>query len=34
MPPTIGASIDIGSNSVHLLVARVADHQLEPLADE
>jgi exopolyphosphatase/pppGpp-phosphohydrolase len=34
MSSTLGASIDIGSNSVHLLVARVADHQVEPLADE
>jgi exopolyphosphatase/guanosine-5'-triphosphate,3'-diphosphate pyrophosphatase len=34
MPPTVGASIDIGSNSVHLLVAHVADHEVEPLADE
>jgi len=34
MPPTVGASIDIGSNSVHLLVAQVADHEIEPLADE
>lgn len=30
---TIGASIDVGSNSVHLLVARVTDHRIEPLAD-
>jgi exopolyphosphatase / guanosine-5'-triphosphate,3'-diphosphate pyrophosphatase len=34
MPPVIGAAIDVGSNSVHLLVAQLADHQLEPLADE
>ena len=34
MPPTVGASIDIGSNSVHLLVAHVAEHEIEPLADE
>lgn len=26
--------MDIGSNSVHLLVAAVVDHRLEPLADE
>ncbi len=34
MPPTVGASIDIGSNSVHLLVAHVAEHEVEPLTDE
>jgi len=30
----IGASVDLGSNSVHLLVAAVAGHELRPLADE
>ena len=30
----IGASIDIGANSVHLLVAAVAGHRVEPLLDE
>ena len=34
MPPVVGASIDVGSNSVHLLVATVAAHRLTPLADE
>jgi len=34
MPPVVGASIDVGSNSVHLLVATVAGHRLTPLADE
>src|SRR3954468_20106373 len=32
--PVIGASIDIGSNSVHLLGAVVAGHRLVPLVDE
>jgi exopolyphosphatase/guanosine-5'-triphosphate,3'-diphosphate pyrophosphatase len=32
--PPIGASVDLGSNSVHLLVAVIAGHQLRPLADE
>ncbi|CAN5412531.1 hypothetical protein BH20CHL6_BH20CHL6_14710 [soil metagenome] len=32
--PTVRAAIDTGSNSVHLLVARVIDaHELSPLAD-
>ena len=31
---TVGASVDLGSNSVHLLVAAVAGHDLEPLVDE
>jgi exopolyphosphatase/guanosine-5'-triphosphate,3'-diphosphate pyrophosphatase len=31
---TVGASVDLGSNSVHLLVAAVAGHELEPLVDE
>jgi len=30
----VGASVDLGSNSVHLLVAVVAGHRLEPLVDE
>jgi exopolyphosphatase/pppGpp-phosphohydrolase len=30
----IGAAVDVGSNSVHLLVARVDDDGLEPIADE
>ena len=30
----VGAAVDLGSNSVHLLVAAVADHRLEPLLDE
>jgi exopolyphosphatase / guanosine-5'-triphosphate,3'-diphosphate pyrophosphatase len=34
MSEVVGASVDVGSNSVHLLVARVDDHQLTPLADE
>jgi exopolyphosphatase / guanosine-5'-triphosphate,3'-diphosphate pyrophosphatase len=34
MPPVVGASIDVGSNSVHLLVATVIGHRLTPLADE
>jgi exopolyphosphatase / guanosine-5'-triphosphate,3'-diphosphate pyrophosphatase len=31
---TIGAAVDLGSTSVHLLVARVVEHRLEPLVDE
>ena len=34
MSQVVGASVDVGSNSVHLLVARVDDHQLRSLADE
>ena len=34
MPPVVGASIDVGSNSVHLLVATIANHRLTTLADE
>ena len=39
LPPTagggaIGASVDIGSNSVHLVVAEVVEHALRPLVDE
>jgi exopolyphosphatase / guanosine-5'-triphosphate,3'-diphosphate pyrophosphatase len=30
----IGAAVDVGSNSVHLLVAKVTDAGLEPLLDE
>ncbi len=30
----VRAAVDLGSNSVHLLVAGVADHRLEPLVDE
>ena len=30
----IGAAVDLGSTSVHLLVGRVIDHRIEPLADE
>lgn len=32
--PAVGASVDLGSNSVHLLVAAIAGHQLRPLVDE
>ncbi len=31
---TVGASVDIGANSVHLLVAAVGGHRLQPLVDE
>ncbi|MBA3235296.1 MAG: hypothetical protein H0T59_04765 [Chloroflexi bacterium] len=31
---TVGASVDLGSVSVHLLVAAIAGHRLEPLVDE
>ena len=30
----MGASVDLGSNSVHLLVAEIEGHQLRPLVDE
>jgi exopolyphosphatase/guanosine-5'-triphosphate,3'-diphosphate pyrophosphatase len=30
----VGAAVDLGSTSVHLLVARVVDHRIEPLIDE
>ena len=30
----VGASVDLGSNSVHLLVAEIAGHRLTPLVDE
>ncbi len=33
-PERIGAAVDLGSTSVHLLVAGVVDHRLEPLVDE
>ncbi len=32
--PPIGAAVDLGSNSVHLLVAAITGHRLRPLADE
>lgn len=32
--PPVGASVDLGSNSVHLLVAAIAGHRLRPLTDE
>jgi hypothetical protein len=32
--PAIGASVDLGSNSVHLLVAAITGHRLRPLVDE
>ena len=32
--PPVGASVDLGSNSVHLLVAAVDGHELRSLADE
>jgi exopolyphosphatase/guanosine-5'-triphosphate,3'-diphosphate pyrophosphatase len=31
---TVGASVDLGSNSVHLLVAAIEGHHLRPLVDE
>ncbi len=33
-PSSVGASVDLGSNSVHLLVASVTGHRLEPIIDE
>ena len=30
----IGAAVDLGSTSVHLLVAGVVEHRIEPLVDE
>jgi exopolyphosphatase/guanosine-5'-triphosphate,3'-diphosphate pyrophosphatase len=30
----VGAAVDLGSTSVHLLVARVVEHRIQPLADE
>ena len=32
--PIVGAAVDLGSNSVHLLVAQVAAHRLQVLVDE
>ena len=32
--PSVGAAVDLGSNSVHLLVSSIHGHQLRPLADE
>ena len=32
--PPIGAAVDLGSNSVHLLVAVITGHRLRPLVDE
>lgn len=32
--PIVGASVDLGATSVHLLVAAVEDHRLTPLIDE
>lgn len=32
--PPVGAAVDLGSNSVHLLVAAVVGHRLRPLVDE
>lgn len=32
--PAVGAAVDLGSNSVHLLAAAIHGHQLRPLADE
>jgi exopolyphosphatase/guanosine-5'-triphosphate,3'-diphosphate pyrophosphatase len=32
--PSVGAAIDVGSNSVHALVAKVADGVLVPMVDE
>ena len=32
--PTVGASVDLGSNSVHLLVAAIEGHALSPIVDE
>ena len=32
--PAVGAAVDLGSNSVHLLVARVVGHHLEVLDDQ
>jgi exopolyphosphatase/guanosine-5'-triphosphate,3'-diphosphate pyrophosphatase len=30
----VGAAVDLGSTSVHLLVAAIADHRIEPIVDE
>jgi exopolyphosphatase/guanosine-5'-triphosphate,3'-diphosphate pyrophosphatase len=32
--PSVGAAIDLGSTSVHLAIARIDGHDVEPLADE
>ncbi len=32
--PRIGAAVDLGSNSVHLLIAAIDGHELRPLVDE
>lgn len=32
--PAVGAAVDLGSNSVHLLVAAIGGHQLRSLVDE
>ncbi len=32
--PPVGAAVDLGSNSVHLLVAAITGHQLRPVVDE
>ncbi len=32
--PVVGASVDLGATSVHLLVAQIADRRLQPIADE
>lgn len=32
--PQVGAAVDLGSNSVHVLVAGIIDHELQPLVDE
>jgi exopolyphosphatase / guanosine-5'-triphosphate,3'-diphosphate pyrophosphatase len=33
-PPPVAAAVDLGSNSVHLLVAEINGHRLERIADE
>ena len=33
-PLPVGAAVDVGSTSIHLLVAGIDGHRLEPLADE
>lgn len=33
-PPRVGAAVDVGSNSIHLLVAAIAPTRLRSLADE
>jgi exopolyphosphatase/guanosine-5'-triphosphate,3'-diphosphate pyrophosphatase len=34
MPATVAAAVDVGSTSVHLLVASVLGHEIEPIADD